>query len=123
MPEKVDGYGQINQPKPAIPLQKEWWVWTFNSNISAKETTGVSPMPAAYIMRFLWFIADTNLNKELSTSRIKFYPATKVRDIMCADPSQNVLQLATATKAKVTEEDNNFFLQEIYDLQKQGNFL
>ena len=69
------------------------------------------------------FIADNNLQHELSASRMKFRPATAVRDMMCEDPSQTRRSLARSTKARVTTEADTNLLQQLSDLPKQGRLV
>ena len=69
------------------------------------------------------FIVDNNLQHELSASRMKFRPATAVRDTMCEDPSQTRRSLARSTKARVTTEADTTLLQQLSDLPKQGRLV
>ena len=117
--KKWSGLAKLANPNLLYLSQKQGGLGL--PSLASQEAPSVSPVPAPHIC--VRFIADNNLQCELSASRMKFRPATAVRDMMCKDPSQTQRSLARSTKPRVMTEDDTTLLQQLSDLPKQGRLV
>ena len=66
-------------------------------------------------------MAEEALKKDLTLTRPSFRASREVRDVMSHNPDFSKKSLRAATKAAITEEDEDHLLNSLQRLEKQGH--